>query len=865
MKHTLSLVLGLVGGALLILSISSCGSSGGGGTTPSQAATPTQTIISGTVQAPGGQVAFFRKNSLGDLFVADAYAALTGIANVPDNTIVQLARLNANVTGSTIITTTTTSGGRYSFNLTSLGLQPAHDLIVRVAGSNGKEMRAFVIGTVADISPISEAGCQFIIQALGNGSLSNFTLQELSDITGAVGLIALTQNLGNAVNVDQGVALVKSAVGSNSSVMSFIAAAAQGGQTTQGTSDIGKFFPFEQGSIWRYRGTTSSFPGVTNYDTTVLVSGEGPSPISGVTSTISSETNPLGESRAEKDYDVKGPTGIVSHGNDDPNDNITRQLVPFQSVRFPLTPGTSTLLAKRTGLNWGNDEDSDGRNETFGVELFQTVLTTESVTVPAGTFPDSVHIEFRAIFVVSFTTGGQATLTQTTTEWYASGVGKVKEVTSVQINNEPSETVLTEELEGYVVNGQGSGLRIEVKPASISMRVGEDKILQAAAFDMSNTQLVGLPFMWLSSDPAVASVRQDGTLSGIEKGTATVKASLGMLTSNSVSVTVSDVKVLRLATNDIAYDNVSRKLYASLPGSQGRIATIDPVTGSITQSTVIGAEPDRLAISDDGQFLYVSIDNENVVRRLALPALTTDLTFPLTNMAPVTLPGEYLCGKDIKVVPGNARTVVVATARHLIAPRSCTFNEPDGVAVYQDGLKLPNIWTGFPFVHLLEFSDSPSLLFGAGTFSPGSLSRLSVTASGLSLIDSSTLASWPGRDFKFLNGLIYAASGQVINATTYSVVGSFTNTGAFSLRPDANSKRLFAVTVLGLDDSVATIQAFDLNTLTLNGSLDIPSLATTAIPQYPRYTSLVRWGSDGLAFRTSSDEVVIVRSPLVGP
>ena len=86
----------------------------------------------------------------------------------------------------------------------------------------------------------------------------------------------------------------------------------------------------------------------------------------------------------------------------------------------------------------------------------------------------------------------------------------------------------------------------------------------------------------------------------------------------------------------------------------------------------------------------------------------------------------------------------------------------------------------------------------------------------------------------------------------------------FSLRPDANSKRLFGVTVLGLDESVATVQAFDVNTLSLIGSLDIPGLAVTAIPQYPRYTSLVRWGSDGLAFRTSSDQVVIIRSPLVG-
>src|SRR6185295_15434170 len=135
MKHSLRLVLALVGCALLNLSISSCGSGGGsdGGGTTLPAATPAQTIVSGTVQAPGGQIAFFKKRSFEDLFTTEAFAALTGLANVPDNTIIELARLNANVTGSTIITTTTTSGGRYSFNLTSLDLQPAHDLIVRVA------------------------------------------------------------------------------------------------------------------------------------------------------------------------------------------------------------------------------------------------------------------------------------------------------------------------------------------------------------------------------------------------------------------------------------------------------------------------------------------------------------------------------------------------------------------------------------------------------------------------------------------------------------------------------------------------------------------------------------------------------------
>ena len=222
-------------------SLISCGgggssSGGGGGTTP--VAAPAQTIVSGTVQTPGGAIVFFKKPGFGDLFVSEAYAALTGLANVPDNTIVQLARLNTTATSFSVISTTTTSSGRYSFNLSVLGIQPANDLIVRVAGPSGREMRAFVVGTVADISPASEAGYQLAIQSLNGGPINNLTLQEVGDISGAVALIAVLQNIGNATSVDQAVGLVRSAVGANAQVTGFIASAAGSGQTTQGAGDV---------------------------------------------------------------------------------------------------------------------------------------------------------------------------------------------------------------------------------------------------------------------------------------------------------------------------------------------------------------------------------------------------------------------------------------------------------------------------------------------------------------------------------------------------------------------------------------------------------------------------------------------------
>jgi hypothetical protein len=354
-----------------ICAISSCRSGSGEGVTP-PVSTATQTIVSGTVQAPDGQVAFFKKRRFNDFFVSEAYAALSGLANVPDNTIVHLARLNAVASDFNVIATTTTSGGRYSFNLTALGLDLENDLIVRVAGPNGKEMRAFVVGTVIDISPVSEAAYQLAVQSLNGGPLSNLTLQEVTDISGATGLIAMLQDLGMATSIDQAVNLINTAVGTNAQLTGFLAAAASNGQTTQGTGDIGNFFPFEQGNIWRYKGTRRVSGPIVEYETTVTVSGQGPSPGHGVTSTIFSESNAEGDGRAEISYGVKEPSGIVFYGNDDPGDNLTRQLTPFRVVRFPLAAGTTTLLDERNGLIWGKDEDGDGRNETFDVKIFQT-------------------------------------------------------------------------------------------------------------------------------------------------------------------------------------------------------------------------------------------------------------------------------------------------------------------------------------------------------------------------------------------------------------------------------------------------------------------------------------------------------------
>src|SRR3954447_23381520 len=72
------------------------------------------------------------------------------------------------------------------------------------------------------------------------------------------------------------------------------------------------------------------------------------------------------------------------------------------------------------------------------------------------------------------------------------------------------------------------------------------------------------------------------------------------------------VTKLSLPTNDLVYDERSRRLYAPIPSRAGelgnRIAAIDPASGAILASVFVGSEPDKLALSRDGDYLYVGLD-----------------------------------------------------------------------------------------------------------------------------------------------------------------------------------------------------------------------------------------------------------------
>ena len=304
------------------------------------------------------------------------------------------------------------------------------------------------------------------------------------------------------------------------------------------------------------------------------------------------------------------------------------------------------------------------------------------------------------------------------------------------------------------------------------------------------------------------------------------------------------IRRINLSTNDLVYGGTTGKIYASVPSSAGStgnsIAAIDPTTGLITSTTFIGSEPNKLAISDDGHSLYVSLDGSFSICRFDTVTNTPVLKFAV-GVDPLF--GRYSVG-DLAVAPANPGMLAVARVKVNTSPPEA------GVAIYDDGIRRPNTGPGHVFgSDFLAFSASASKLYGA---SETGLQTMAIDASGVTVSSTNSLAA--RMRIKFGAGKIFTSGGQVIDPDSSTLLGTFAAANAEAFVVDAAAGRAYYLTrgpFLGF-----TIRAFDINTFIQLGTLFIDNVTGTP-------TSLLRWGPNGLAFRTNDNELFIVQTSLV--
>ncbi|MCG3114859.1 MAG: Ig-like domain-containing protein [Candidatus Manganitrophus sp. SA1] len=438
---------------------------------------------------------------------------------------------------------TSTSGGNYSFDLNTLGFDFASDLIVRVVGPAGLQMRAFVSGETVHIDPVSEAAVQMILDQIAGsqGALNRFTPKELVDFTANVDLLTTLQEMAAGSDLEATVLKIREIATNDASLTAFIISASGSGQTAEAPGDIGNFFPFSPGNVWRFQGTisTDGNPGDSFFNTSRIT---GTKLINGLKATVFTETNhnnSLGE--ISEYYLVKYREGIIYQGNSDSSDFLTPALVPYRQFLFPMQMNAVFEQTRKTGLDLGEDLDGDGRNERVDFTSQVTMAGFESVTVPVGSFPKSVKVQAEGKMTITFSRNRTSfTATEVQTQWFASGVGPIKRMSEFQGRNAEgtfSETV-TEELIGFIADGHGKGIRIEITPSRTEVLTNETVQFSATAFDEFDSPLPDVSFAWRSSRPEFATVDSNGLATGLLSGPTEISAAAGDIVSNTAKLTV---------------------------------------------------------------------------------------------------------------------------------------------------------------------------------------------------------------------------------------------------------------------------------------------------------------------------------------
>ncbi|MCL5098707.1 MAG: hypothetical protein M1608_14490 [Candidatus Omnitrophica bacterium] len=300
----------------------------------------------------------------------------------------------------------------------------------------------------------------------------------------------------------------------------------------------------------------------------------------------------------------------------------------------------------------------------------------------------------------------------------------------------------------------------------------------------------------------------------------------------------SNILQLKLASREIVYDHLRNVIYASTPASAGLggdlIVVIDPATGQMNHAMAAGSEPGQLALSDDDKYLYVALDGALGVRRFDLESNTPDLSFVFGT-------DDIYFARDIAVQPGNPQTVAVSLGSYNLAA-----GYPSDVVLYDAGS--PRLNRGGPSLGF-TFASDRSYLFGYRSEGYDFV-RMRPTADGLQTENVPCFTGWTG-SLEFSNGRLYSYYGQVVDPYIPALVGSFPTSGPKVI--DAQTGRAY---YLAQRDGAWELGVFDLAAFQLTGTQTVANVQGTP-------DNLVRCGADRLAFRTSSDQLFIVRSPLV--
>ncbi len=502
---------------------------------------------------------------------------------------------------------------------------------------------------------------------------------------------------------------------------------------------------------------------------------------------------------------------------------LTPVLTQVSPTQFIVGSGQSTVAAYGTNLTASSVVLWNGTPLVTGYAIGTFVGTYVVGTVPASLLA----------------TAGTASITVSS----PTAVTPVSNALSVSIVNPPAPTLT------------------QISPAAVPINTAATITFSGTGFTSNSTVAlngVNVPTTYVSSTSLTAAVPAGSlALPGNENVTVTTPAPGGGTTA-ALTLTA----YIGIVNNSMIYNPVSGLFYVSVPSSAGApygnsVVSIDPATGTLGAPIFVGSEPNKLAITSDGRYLWVGLDGAGAVRKVDLSVGTAGLQFALGGNGGI-YDNPYLAAA-LAALPGATDSVVVAL----------NSGYGTGLNIYDSGVARTAAST--------TYYANPSALLVDGTRNEiyaglsGSYLVYTYTASGLTLkttVSSGSYASSTFDEMQIAGGRLYTDFGTVYDPESGSLLGTLYNTGT-----TVASGTTTADTALGkafvLDSSSGTvysgsynqIQIFNTSTFNLSGAVVPVSVANASIGlTYP--SRLTRWGSNGLAFRTAGG-VYSLRSNLV--
>lgn len=331
-------------------------------------------------------------------------------------------------------------------------------------------------------------------------------------------------------------------------------------------------------------------------------------------------------------------------------------------------------------------------------------------------------------------------------------------------------------------------------------------------------------------------------------------------TSNSVAFTISAVGTVgqsevALPAKDLAWDPVNQVIYLSVPsavGSNGNsVQTLNPVTGALGAAVFAGSEPDLLAVSANSKYLYASLDGSSSLQRFDLPALTPDINI---SFGPASFYGSYVA-MDVQASPAADGTVAFVLGTPGTSPE-----EEGGVLIYDDSTARPNSLCGFIEFNCPGIATSGGNLFDSIQWNTAAnemyaldnedtgfnFYSIPVNAQGFGTVTSyGALAGGFGDELHYdaTTQLLYTNDGVVIDPSTGTKIGEFSASGLAV--PDGKNGVIYFLGTSSFGSQNYSIESFDINHFTPIASLPVNNVVGTP-------THFIRWGTNGLAFTTTS-------------